>query len=48
MSRVEESHYTTLAGKNLVLDVGFRHPVTVGMHLVATSTDWNICGDVCW
>ena len=47
MSRVEESHYATLAGKNLVLDVGFRHPVAVGMHLVTASTDRNICRDVC-
>ena len=47
MSRVEESHHTTLAGKNLVLDVGFRHTVAVGMHLVTASTDRNICRDVC-
>lgn len=46
MSGAEESHHTTLAGENLVLDVGFRHAISIGMHLVTASTDWNICCDV--
>ena len=46
MSRIEETHYATLVGENLVLDVGFRHTIAVGMHLVTASTDWNICRDV--
>ena len=47
VSRIEETHHTTLACENLVLDVGFRHTVAVGMHLVPASTDWNISRDVC-